>query len=609
MAVQACHNRLSYDQRSTTDHCHGPGQWLEKTCKMYQNRRLDGFIFNYHICYHHLCTHSIDSKSPGATLGSTNHLYPATYFHANQMPRCVVQNIHLLSVPHGHQQFISVNYRAEPGAQIFSLVSTTLLSQMCELEPPNLQAELRNITIAASGVLAINASLLHYFQSPFFDELREWSSFTMFFRSRSFVLESGVFVIHDSFYAFNEPDCDSTQLKLESTIESILHSIIKPEKTSTEPASGVCEELRFKEELCFDESSTDVSENNKIQFGQNFINEIHKNVYLSVMDDQIMDTTFLNNELNLYQKNREQYNCDDYNKSYTKNINIKSHLLTQSEQRPYKCDICSKYFKIKSILKTHLISHGEHRPHKCGFCGRCFKLNNTLKNHLVTHREKRPYKCDICSKNFKNKTILKTHLVTHGEHRPHKCDVCGKLFKLNKSLKSHLITHGEHRPHKCDVCGKGFKQNKNLKPHLKTHSEHRPHKCDVCGKCFKEKRKLKIHLISHDEQKPHKCDICGKCFKEKGTLKTHLITHSEHRPHKCDVCGKGFILNSYLKSHLTSHSEHRYHKCDVCGKCFKKKGTLKSHLLYCSYAPKVSAEGVPLVVNATTKSRLPVVKS
>nr|CAD7401234.1 unnamed protein product [Timema poppensis] len=30
---------------------------------------------------------------------------------------------------------------------------------------------------------------------------------------------------------------------------------------------------------------------------------------------------------------------------------------------------------------------------------------------------------------------------------------------------------------------------------------------------------------------------------------------------------------------------------------------------YCSYAPKVSAEGVPLVVNATTKSRLPVVES
>nr|CAD7204671.1 unnamed protein product [Timema douglasi] len=77
--------------------------------------------------------------------------------------------------------------------------------------------------------------------------------------------------------SINEPDCHSTQLKLESTIESILHSLIKPEKTSNAPASDVCEELRFKEELCFDEISIDVSENNNIRFGQSFPNIIHKN--------------------------------------------------------------------------------------------------------------------------------------------------------------------------------------------------------------------------------------------------------------------------------------------------------------------------------------------
>nr|CAD7264875.1 unnamed protein product [Timema shepardi] len=50
----------------------------------------------------------------------------------------------------------------------------------------------------------------------------------------------------------NEPDCHENQLKLESTIGSVLHSIIKP-------GSDVCEELGFKEELCFDESSIDVT--------------------------------------------------------------------------------------------------------------------------------------------------------------------------------------------------------------------------------------------------------------------------------------------------------------------------------------------------------------
>ncbi|CAG2054658.1 unnamed protein product, partial [Timema podura] len=212
-----------------------------------------------------------------------------------------------------------------------------------------------------------------------------------------------------------------TQLKLESTIEPILHYIIKPEITSKSPAIGGCEELDVKEEMCFDESSINVSENNKIGLRQNFNNENHKNVEFHVMDDQIMDTTFLNNETNLYQKNREKYKCHDYSKSYTNNINLKSQLLTQSDPRPHKCEVCGKFFKLISKLKTHLIIHGEHRRLKCDVCGKCFKEKGVLRSHLVTHSEHRPYKCDICSKCFKLSYHLKSHLVSHGEHRPHKC--------------------------------------------------------------------------------------------------------------------------------------------------------------------------------------------
>nr|CAD7461158.1 unnamed protein product [Timema tahoe] len=67
----------------------------------------------------------------------------------------------------------------------------------------------------------------------------------------------------------NEPDCYATQLKLESTNESLLYSIIKPEKTSNAPASGVCEQLGFKEELCFDESFIDDTENKIMEFSHN----------------------------------------------------------------------------------------------------------------------------------------------------------------------------------------------------------------------------------------------------------------------------------------------------------------------------------------------------
>nr|CAD7454432.1 unnamed protein product [Timema tahoe] len=83
-------------------------------------------------------------------------------------------------------------------------------------------------------------------------------------RSEIFSLSIAVSTLRPSSVPFikeeikNEPDYDSTQLKLESTIEPVLHYIIKPETTSKSPTSGVCEELGVKEELCFDKSSIDV---------------------------------------------------------------------------------------------------------------------------------------------------------------------------------------------------------------------------------------------------------------------------------------------------------------------------------------------------------------
>nr|CAD7205608.1 unnamed protein product [Timema douglasi] len=180
----------------------------------------------------------------------------------------------------------------------------------------------------------------------------------------------------------NELDCHATQVKLESTIESVLHSFIKPEKTSNAPASGVCEELRFKEELCFDESSIDVSENKSI-------------------------------------REHRPHKCDECGKCFKEKRKLKIHLTSHGEHRPQKCVICGKRFKLNTSLKSHLITHilithGEHRPHKCDVCGKCFILNSYLKSHLASHSEHRLHKCDICGKCFKKNFNLKRHLGVHG---------------------------------------------------------------------------------------------------------------------------------------------------------------------------------------------------
>nr|CAD7449083.1 unnamed protein product [Timema bartmani] len=74
----------------------------------------------------------------------------------------------------------------------------------------------------------------------------------------------------------NELDCYATQHQLESNRPSLIHTLIKPEQDNNVPASDVCVEHSFKEEMCFDQSSLDVSENNVIEC-QFFTDESKKN--------------------------------------------------------------------------------------------------------------------------------------------------------------------------------------------------------------------------------------------------------------------------------------------------------------------------------------------
>nr|CAD7444582.1 unnamed protein product [Timema bartmani] len=190
----------------------------------------------------------------------------------------------------------------------------------------------------------------------------------------------------------NELDCYGTQFKLESTNDSLVHSVIKQEIKSNPSASGLCEELGVKEELCFDESSIDVSENKIIGLSQNVTNETNRIEGFQEKGDQLKETTFLNMDLNIYQKVVKKHKFDDYNKFLTKKSNPKINIFTHIEQRPHKCDVCSMGFKTKRTLKIHHLVHSVQRPHKCEVCSKSFKMKYNLKNHLLTHSAQRPHK-------------------------------------------------------------------------------------------------------------------------------------------------------------------------------------------------------------------------
>nr|CAD7266346.1 unnamed protein product [Timema shepardi] len=74
-----------------------------------------------------------------------------------------------------------------------------------------------------------------------------WSSIRVYYHRDQVEYD----ILHDQ----NETESHATQHILESNNEAVVHYIIKPETPSIVPASGVCGEIELKEELCFDESS------------------------------------------------------------------------------------------------------------------------------------------------------------------------------------------------------------------------------------------------------------------------------------------------------------------------------------------------------------------
>nr|CAD7264194.1 unnamed protein product [Timema shepardi] len=480
-------------------------------------------------------------------------------------------------------------------------------------------------------------------------------------------------------HTINEPDCYATQLLLENTNESIVHTILKPEKTSNVPSTAVCEENIIKDELCFDESSIDVKENTIINLSQNITN------VLQINDNQLKCKTLLKIDPNLGHSGVKKYQCDYCctntlkvilplyivdkkdlinvvfvdsvlprsnlkfifltvvidltnvtfvasvllqriilklifvlmvdkmdrdltNVIFVAGVSIRRNILkvtsllivvrnptnvmlveSVSPGRDLSQLICFLIVVSRDLTNKNVVNEGkgsllkdtsfenidpnlfpiDAKKYNCEDYNKLFSKTINLKGHIVTDRGLRPHQCDVCGKCFKKKSVLNYHVLTHGGQRL-VCDVCGKCFKRKDYLKSHILTHSGQKPHKCDVCGKSFHRKDYLKFHFSNHNQKRTHKCEVCGKCFTSSHSLKGHCLTHSVQKPYKCDICDEGFTKKSHLKIHLRIHNKSRPFNCGVCGKSFYRNDHLKSHLLTHSEHSPLKCDVCGNIIQR---------------------------------------
>lgn len=77
------------------------------------------------------------------------------------------------------------------------------------------------------------------------------------------------------------------------------------------------------------------------------------------------------------------------------------------------------------------------KKHRCPYCETEFTRHHNLKSHLLTHSQEKPYCCQTCNLRFRRLHDLKRHGKLHTGEKPHVCPKCDRKFARGDALARH----------------------------------------------------------------------------------------------------------------------------------------------------------------------------
>lgn len=123
----------------------------------------------------------------------------------------------------------------------------------------------------------------------------------------------------------------------------------------------------------------------------------------------------------------------------------------------WQCPLCGEQFNTSSKYDDHSCYNREEEDlppaFKCTLCPKRFTRAFNLRSHLLTHTDERPFVCTVCGKAFARYNDRKSHEFLHSGAKNFVCkgDLanghqwgCGRRFSRKKNLQRHF-TSGKGR--------------------------------------------------------------------------------------------------------------------------------------------------------------------
>ena len=226
----------------------------------------------------------------------------------------------------------------------------------------------------------------------------------------------------------------------------------------------------------------------------------------------------------------------------------KMHRIDPWEKK-FRCEVCHNCFFSNGMLSRHQKEvHTQYRPYRCDQCNRDFKNERNLKQHMRGHDKNTFTKCPLCDKMFSQKGNLGIHFSTvHHKIKDFACHICPVKFATKRNLEQHIRTHTGDKPFKCQYCPKQFTQGGSLARHEMTHSGQKPFMCHLCPKGFVQKVHLNGHLKTHCDVS---CMFCDQVLHSRVEARHHIQQlHLQGDTYRCCVCDMGFTKKQEFVTH------------------------------------------------------------